>query len=58
MKCTCRIVTDYEPMGNTYVARETVIQCDECYVRDQMDALDEKQAEEELARQEEANGKS
>lgn len=37
MRCTCRVVTDYEPIGNTYAERETVIQCPECERQDLLD---------------------
>jgi hypothetical protein len=37
MSCTCRVVTDYEPYGNTSVARETVVQCPECERQDLLD---------------------
>ncbi len=45
MACTCRNLTDWEPYGDTYVARETFEQCDECYERDGMWELDEQFAE-------------
>lgn len=41
MPCTCRIVTDYEPYGDGYAARDTFELCDQCHEAQVMAELDE-----------------